>query len=105
MATTTITAGNTWHEVKLEKVVVTSGAAELGVTPAALHQQVRAGRLPAFMMRNAAFVTADIARQVREWFPANRFKPWPTCTETLSTDERPDADEPVPDSGVDPTRG
>ena len=32
MATATIAAGNTWHEVKLEKVVVTSGTAELGVS-------------------------------------------------------------------------
>lgn len=32
MASTAITAGNDWHEVKLTGVMVTSGAAELGVT-------------------------------------------------------------------------
>lgn len=83
------------HLVKDLPVAIRDLAAELDVTPAALHQQVRAGRLPAFKIRNTTFVTANIANQVREWLPANRFAAqWKVFTETPpdeGTDEEPES--------------
>jgi hypothetical protein len=57
-------------------------ADQLGISFGALHQQVKAQRVPAFTLseRRGAplYVAAEIARQVREWHAANRFRPWPT---------------------------
>lgn len=65
-------------------------ADQLGITFAALHQQATAGRVPTFRLSERPqaplYVTAEIAEQVRTWHAENKFKPWPTFTET-ATDE------------------
>lgn len=73
--------GEYFSIVNEQPVAIRDLADQLGLTPSALHQQVRAGKLPAFQIRSLMFVSADVARQVIEWHESNRNRTWPTFEE------------------------
>lgn len=76
-------------------VALTDLAEQLGISARALRLQYRAGRLPAYTLRDVPktplFVDAEVADQVRAWHAANPKKHWPTFPlEQATTEEEPD---------------